>query len=247
MMCALFCAWMALSGPGVAEAAVPGDESFLRINYPEAVSRYESALGEHPGEPAFLWRLARVYVCMGEVAEGEERVHLLAMAEQCARACIAADSTVVEGHTWLAGVLGYRALEEGASEQIRLSQELVREANQAIRLNANEDAAYSILGSFYRALGGVGWLKRSVASLFLGSIPEGGYAEAEAALRRAVAIAPGIMRHQYELGILYIDMGREEEARQALEAAGRLPVKTAIDRPRLEKIHELLSRLTSPQ
>jgi hypothetical protein len=55
------------------------------------------------------------------------------------------------------------------------------------------------------------------------------------------------MRHQYELGILYIDMGREEEARQALEAAGRLPVKTAIDRPRLEKIHELLSRLTSPQ
>ncbi|HTY58254.1 MAG TPA: tetratricopeptide repeat protein, partial [Bacteroidota bacterium] len=100
---------------------------------------------------------------------------------------------------------------------------------------------WSILGSFYRALGNVGWLERALASLFVGTVPRGGYEEAEAALRKAIAIAPGIMRHHYELGILYIDMGRKDEARRALEFAATLPVRTAIDRPRLEKIRELLA------
>jgi hypothetical protein len=49
------------------------------------------------------------------------------------------------------------------------------------------------------------------------------------------------MRHHYELGILYIDMGRKEEARRALETGAALPVRTAIDRPRLQKIRELLA------
>jgi hypothetical protein len=49
------------------------------------------------------------------------------------------------------------------------------------------------------------------------------------------------MRHHFELGILYIDMGRKEEARKALEKGATLPVRTAIDRPRLEKIKELLA------
>jgi Flp pilus assembly protein TadD len=87
----------------------------------------------------------------------------------------------------------------------------------------------------------VGWLERALASLFVGQVPRGGYEEAESALKKAVAIAPEIMRHRYELGILYIDMGRKEDARRALEAAAALPVRTAIDRPRLEKIKELLA------
>ena len=49
------------------------------------------------------------------------------------------------------------------------------------------------------------------------------------------------MRHHYELGILYIDMGKKEEARRSLETAAALPVRTAIDRPRLQKIRELLA------
>jgi Flp pilus assembly protein TadD len=90
-------------------------------------------------------------------------------------------------------------------------------------------------------VGNVGWLERALASLFVGSVPRGGYSEAESALKKAIAIAPGIMRHHYELGILYIDMGRKEEARRALETGAALPVRTAIDRPRLQKIRDLLA------
>ena len=218
-----------------------GDEAFERIEYPAAIARYEEALADHPGEPELLWRLARVDVCLAEVAEGDVRGKLLADADKYARQCIAGDSAKGEGHTWLAAALGYIALDAGTEKKISLSRELVREARRATELNPEDDAAWSILGSFYRALGNVGWLERALASLFIGSVPRGGYAEAESALTRAIAIAPGIMRHHYELGVLYIDMGRTDEARRALETAAGLPVKTAIDRPRLEKIRELLA------
>ena len=220
-----------------------GDADFFRIDYPAAVAAYESALKQTPDDPEILWRLARVYVCLGEVADERHRVPLFKTAESYARRCIQVDSLNGEGHTWLAGALGYAALYEGIGEQVSLSHELLKEVTRALAINPEDDIAYSIKGSFYRALGNVGWLQRQLAKLFVGSIPDGGYEESEGALKRAVALAPDVMRHQYELGILYIDMGRKAEAREILERAALLPVRTAIDRPRLEKIHELLAIL----
>jgi len=232
-----------LFGSDLPSAIATGDEAFFRIDYPSAIARYEAALADHQGEADLLWRLARAYVCMGEVAREGEREKLFGLAERYARACIASDPQKAEGHTWLAGTLGYLALNESIGRQIPLSQELYKEAVRAIELNPADDAAYSILGSFYRALGNVGWLQRSLASLFLGPVPGGGHAEAEAALKKAIAIDPAVMRHHYELGVLYLDMGREEEATRSLDLAVQLPVRTAIDRPRLEKIRALLSSL----
>jgi tetratricopeptide (TPR) repeat protein len=232
---------LARGAGGLPDAISSGDEAFARIEYPAAVARYEEALPAHPGEPDLLWRLARVSVCMAEVAEGEMRLRLLSQAEGYARRCIRADSTRGEGHTWLAGALGYIALESSTERKLAVSRELQHEAERALELNPRDDAAWSILGSFYRALGNVGWLERALASLFVGSVPRGGYGEAESALKKAIAIAPDIMRHHYELGILYIDMGMKEEARRALEEGAALPVRTAIDGPRLQRIRELLA------
>ncbi len=239
----LSCALL-VTAPGTGDASAllrAGDDAFARIEYPEAIARYGEALASHPGDAAVLWRLARACVCSAEVTEGEVHGKLLADAERYARTCISSDSMQAEGHTWLAGALGYIALDEKTEKKLALSRELQREAERAVELNPDDDAAYSILGSFYRALGNVGWLERTLASLFVGSIPHGGYAEAESALTKAIRLAPGIMRHHYEIGILYLDMGRTEEARRALETAAALPVRTAIDRPRRAKIRELLS------
>ena len=240
------CALLLLAGGGGGDlrgAVAPGDEAFAAIDYPAAVERYGGALADHPGEPEILWRLARTYVCMAEVEEGPARMEHLSRAEACARECIRADSSKGEGHAWLAAALGYIALDAGTSRKLELSRELEAEAHRALAINPGDDAALSILGSFYRALGNVTWVERAVASVFVGSVPSGGYAEAEDALTRAVAIAPGVMRHRYELGILYLDMGRKEDARRMLEAAAALPVRTAIDRPRLVKIRGLLEGL----
>lgn len=220
-----------------------GDQAFLRIDYPQSVLIYETIQRNRPDDPELLWRLARVHTCIAEVDTGDEQQRQLKKAEHYARECVRIAPEKAEGHTWLAGVLGYKALDASATDQIILSNELVYELDQALAINPDDDAAYSIQGSFYRALGNVGWLRRKLATLFIGKVPEGGFQEAEDALKHAIALAPDIMRHRYELGLLYLDMGRKEEAARCFEAAIALPVRVAIDRPRREKARTFLSEL----
>ena len=229
--------------PDLPAAVAAGDDAFSHIDYPAAVATYETALRADHSDPELLWRLARVYVCMAETQPADSQQALLDRAAGYARDCIRIAPHKAEGHTWLAGALGYLALRAGAKEQIRLSRELVRETDTAIAIDPDDDAAYSIQGSFYRALGNVGWLRKGLASVFLGSVPDGGFEDAERALKKAVSIAPDVMRHAYELGILYIDMGKKDDAVEWLERASKLPVRVGIDRPRLQKIRDLLAEL----
>jgi tetratricopeptide (TPR) repeat protein len=227
------------SDPTLADA----DNAFLRIDYPEAVATYQQVLLNRPDDPEILWHLARVYVCQGEIAGDQDRERLLRLGEQYARRCTEVDSNCAEGHTWLAGAIGFIALDAGLGDRVALSHELLKETDRALLLNPSDDVALSIRGSFFRVLGNVSWFERQIASLFIGSVPRGGYQESEEALLKAVALAPDVMRHQYELGVLYLDMGRKEEARKILEHALTLPVRIASDRPRKEKIVELLGEL----
>jgi len=89
-----------------------------------------------------------------------------------------------------AAALGNIAMFEGSKGKVRLCNEIKQELDRALDLDSLDDVAYSIMGSFYLALGKVSWIERQLASVFLGSLPDGGFEEAEAALRRAIAIAP---------------------------------------------------------
>ena len=227
----------------LASSLFPGDEQFVRIDYKGARARYDSVLRATPRSPDALWRLARVHVVMGDVAKGDQRRDLYRGAEQYARECIVADSMKAEGHTWLAAALGNRAMYEGSKMKVRLSQEIKRELDRAIRLNPEDDIAYSILGSFYRALGGVSWIERQLAYLLYGDLPKGGYEESEVALKRAIGLAPKVMRHRYELGLLYAQWDRPEEAKEAFTRSLETPVVLASDRHMVQRANEWLGKL----
>lgn len=224
-----------------------GDSAFLRIEYPAAITAYEDQLQLYANDAEILWKLARVYVCSGEVKDPPESESYFKKAEAYARRSILVDSTKSESHTWLAAALGYLALNAGVKEQVRLTNELQSEINKALALNPNNDAAYSIRGSFYRALANVSWFQRKLASLFLGRVPEGDFEDGEKAFRKAISLAPDVMRHHYELGVLYLDWGRKAEAKASLEFAATLPIRVAIDRPRLAKIKEQLALIDNSQ
>ncbi|HTY00445.1 MAG TPA: tetratricopeptide repeat protein [Bacteroidota bacterium] len=224
-------------------ALAAADDAFVRMDYPTAIATYEEMLQSNPGDTSILWRLARAYVCVAEPLEDGRRPDLCRKAEAYARKCIALDPSVAEGHTWLAGALGYLALDTSMKHQAGLSKEILGETEKALAINPRDDAALSIRGSLFRALGNVSWVERRLAGILFGGIPDGGFKEAEESLQRAVAIAPDVMRHEYELGVLYIDMGRIQDARAALEKVLTLPVRVAIDKPRLLKAKALLQTL----
>jgi tetratricopeptide (TPR) repeat protein len=243
MLHGLFGLLVLLVAPSLPVSVSEGDEEFARINYPEAISKYESVLQASPASADVLWRLARVHVCMGDVAEKDKREGFYRKAEQYARQCVAADEGVSEGHTWLAAALGNIAMFEGSETKVKLCNDIKRELDRAIVLKPNNDVAYSILGSFYRALGNVSWVERQLANLFLGSLPSGGYEEAETALKKAISIAPHVMRHYFELGMLYFQWDRPDDGKKAFEQAREQPIVIASDRRKLERIKETLTNL----
>ncbi len=223
----------------------PGDKEFGCICYPEAAHLYDSLLTRSPHDAQALWRLARVYLCMGDVAPDNQVESYYRQAEQFARQCIAADSAIAEGHTWLAASLGSIAMFEGGKRKVQLTNEIKHELEIALRLDPRDDVAYSILGSFYRALGNISWFERQLASVFLGTLPEGGRPEAETALKHAIEIAPNVMRHRFELGMLYEESDRLADARQEFQAVMNLPVLLARDRRTLELAKAHIAELAS--
>jgi tetratricopeptide (TPR) repeat protein len=241
----LFFALLLLLAPDHAAELEAGDSAFFAMRYPEAIEHYLAGHSQFPESAEFCWRLARTYVCSGEILQGADRTRTMRDAERYARKAILNDSLSADAHVWLAGALGYLALDASVADQVTLTRELHHEAMLALTLRPDDDGALSILGSCYRALGNLSWIKRTLASLLYGSIPDGGYAEAESLLVRAESVAPTVMRHPYELGVLYLDMGRKAEAGDAFRRAVGLPVRVAIDKPRLEAARRFLYQLSS--
>ena len=208
---------------------LPGDAEFMRMNYPRAEALYDSTLVFNADSAGILWRLARLYVCKGDVAGEESQHEIYLQAEGFARRSIAADSMQAAGYTWLAAALGSRAMREGSRNKVQLCNEIKRVLDIAVTLDSTDDVAYSIMGSFYLALGNISWIERQLAAVFIGRLPSGGYAEAEPALDRAVRLAPEIIRHRYEIGLLYEAMERREEAREAFRRSTELVPQLASD------------------
>ncbi|PIO48566.1 MAG: hypothetical protein CMR00_04545 [[Chlorobium] sp. 445] len=235
------CAFLLITHFSALQSISVGDEAFAKIDYPSTITIYEAALEKSPNDAELLWRLARVYVCQGDVVAFSEKESFYRKAEHYARRAIKADPNKGEAYTWLAAALGNLALYYGGSAKVQLVVEIQRALNKAIALNEKDDVAYSILGSFYRSLANVGWFERQVANVFLGGLPEGGFAEAEKALKKAIELSPNTMRHHYELGLLYMDTRQLKEARKAFENAQRCPVLIASDRQRLTQIKKILA------
>ncbi len=206
-----------------------GDQEFASRNYPLAMTSYDSALTTSSDSAAVLWRLARVLICIADVSPERERLDLYRRAEAYAVRSISCDSTKSEGHTWRAAALANVAVFEGSKAKVRLCTVIKQELECAIELNPQDDIAFSILGSFYRILGNVSWLERQLAVLFLGELPEGGYVESERALKQAIALAPRVIRHHFELGVLYQELNRDEDALEEFRRVLSLPLLLASD------------------
>jgi len=144
LACVLFaCCLMMPSSPSSVER---GDQEFVSRNYPLAVAVYDSVLTTSRDSASVLWRLARVYICVADVAPEDQQLELYRRAEAYAVRSISSDSTKSEGHSWRAAALGSVAMFEGSKAKVRLCTVIKQELERAIELNPRDDIAFSILG-----------------------------------------------------------------------------------------------------
>ncbi len=220
-----------------------GDDLFVKQEYRAAVEAYEAGLKSSPENAGILWRIARVYISLGDIQKREEREEYYRLAESFATRAVKADPADSDAHTWRAVSLGYIAIYEGSRTKVRLCNEIKRELDLALQINPNNDVAHSIYGTFYRALGKVSWFERTLANTLLGGLPDGGFEEAAASLHKAIAIAPNIIRHHFELGMVYLDMERPADAKRVFTHALTLPKTLASDDQRIERMKRRLAEL----
>jgi tetratricopeptide (TPR) repeat protein len=213
------------------------------MNYLRAVELYDSVLTIAADSNVVLWRMARALTCLADTSARENRPAIYRQANALALRSVRADSTNSDAHAWLAACIGNIAMFEGGKTKVRLCGEIKRELDSAIRLDSTNDVAYSILGSFYKALGDVSWFEKQLAAMFLGRLPDGGYEESDSSFRRAIVLAPNVIRNHYELGKVYMCQDRPAEALVEFRTVLSLPVSIGKDHIMKDSAQELAANL----
>jgi tetratricopeptide (TPR) repeat protein len=216
-----------------------GDTYFKQMRYLDAMAWY--SLDSNNAQ--VQWRIARAAVCYGETSADNLKEGFFRKGEKAARKSIQLDNQNANGHTWLAAALGNIAMYEGSKAKVHLVIEIRSELDIAISLNPKDDIAYSILGSVYRELGHISWLERNLALAFIGKIPDGGYPDSEKAFKRAIELAPNVMRNWFELGLLYQYWDKPDLAKYAFNRAKICPITILSDKDRLIDIAKYLEEL----
>jgi tetratricopeptide (TPR) repeat protein len=218
------------------DAIANGDKYFALMRYRDAISWYTLDSTSADAQ----WKIAKANICYGDVAPSSEKEQYFRAGEKAAQKCILIDASNSNGYTWRAAAFGNIAIYEGSTARVQLCTSIKNDLLKAIQLNPKDDIAYSILGSLYREIGNISWVEKRLALTFIGKIPDGGYPESEQCFNKAISINPQLMRHWYELGLLYTYWDKPEKAVTAFERAKTCPVLIASDKNKLIDIAKRL-------
>ncbi|MDD8018191.1 MAG: hypothetical protein PHP42_07445 [Bacteroidota bacterium] len=220
-----------------------GDDLFVKQEYQSAIASYETYLQTYPNDAGAEWRISRALISLGDVMKKDEREPYYRKAQTYSASAVQSDSLNSDAHTWYAISVGYVSMYEGTRSKVKMANVVKHELDYAIQLNPQNDVAYSVLGTFYRALGNISWFEKQLANLLLGGIPDGGFEDGERVLKKAIAIAPTIIRHRFELGVLYLDWGKKEEAKKIFLETVHYHPNLASDSHRIEFMKKKIMEL----
>ena len=120
-------------------------------------------------------------------------------------------------------------------DQVDASPKIKTSVDRALALDPNNDTAWHILGRWNRVLADVNVVKRVLAKAIYGDLPVTTNEEAERCIKKAIAINPNRCIHYIELGRIYAQMGRKEDARKCIVKGLAMP-NVEKDDPEMKEI-----------
>jgi tetratricopeptide (TPR) repeat protein len=112
-----------------------------------------------------------------------------------------------------------------------------------LALDPNNDTAWHILGRWNRVLADVNSIKRVLSKAIYGDLPVTTNEEAERCLKKAIAINPNRLMHYIELGRIYAQMGRKDEAMQFIRKGLTMPEQEKDDAEQKELGRQALKKM----
>jgi len=210
----------------------------------EALTCYLAAEKLEPQDPRILVQIARQYRhLMTDAPTIEEKLRWGHIAEAYSTRAAAAGPRNSEAQLATAITLGKMLPYLPTKEQVAASPRIKESVDKALALDADNDTAWHILGRWNRVLADVNGLKRALAGMFYGSLPKGSNEEAERDMRRAIDLNPNRLMHYIELGRIYAQMGRKEDARFYINKGLAMPNAEKDDPETKERGRETLAKL----
>ncbi|MFL6590259.1 MAG: tetratricopeptide repeat protein [Chthoniobacterales bacterium] len=210
----------------------------------EALPLYLSAEKLEPKNPELMVRIARQYrYLMTDATDKEEKLRLGHLALDYSERAAACGPKDCDAQLAPAITLGKMTPYLPTKEQIAASPRIKESADKALAIDPKNDTAWHILGRWNRVLAEVSGMKRLIGGLIYGQLPKGSYEEAEQAMKKAIALNPKRLMHYIELGRIYAQMGRKDEARELINKGLGMPDAEKDDPETKERGRETLAKL----
>ena len=195
-----------------------------RFETAEALNYYLAAEKAEPKNARVLTRISRAYRhMMVDANSKEEKLRLARVALGYAQRASALAPNDPEAVLAVAITYGKMLPFLGTKEQVNTSPLIKGAVDRALRLDPRNDTAWHILGRWHRTLADVGTVKRALAGAVYGSLPKGSNEEAAKALEKAIELNPNRLMHYIELGRVYAQMGRKDDARRFINKGLAMP------------------------
>jgi tetratricopeptide (TPR) repeat protein len=229
-----------LGGAARAEEAAAliakGDQFDKQFQAKEALEEYLPANKLEPDNVHLLICIARQYRhMMSDTSSKQEKLRLGNISLKFADRAAALAPNNPEAQLSPAISYGKMLPSMGSKDQVNASPRIKAAADRTLQLDPSNDLAWHILGRWNRVLANISVLKRILAKALYGDLPVTTNEAAEKCLLRAIAINPNRLMHYIELGRVYAQMGRKEEARKYIQKGLAMPNKDHDD-PEMKEI-----------
>ena len=231
-------------GEDAATLMAKGDQFDKQLLATEALENYLPANKIEPDNVDLLVRIARQYRhLMADASSKKEKLRLGGVSLEYANR--AATLAPKNAEAQLSPAISYGKMLPfmGSKDQVNAAPRIKASVDRALELDPNNDNAWHILGRWNRTLADVNSVKRVLAKALYGGLPVTTNEEAEKCLLKAIEINPNRLIHYIELGHIYVQMGRKEEARKYIEKGLAMPDKEKDDPEMREVGRQLLEKL----
>jgi tetratricopeptide (TPR) repeat protein len=210
----------------------------------DALPLYLSAEKQEPNNADLLVRIARQYrYLMTDASAKEEKLRLGRIALEYSMRAAACGPKDCDAQLAPAITLGKMLLYLPTKQQVSATPRIKEFVDKALALDPRNDTAWHILGRWNRVLADINVMKRYLAGVIYGQLPKGSNEEAERAMKKAIALNPNRLMHYIELGRIYAQMGRKEEAREFINKGLAMPDTEKDDPETKQRGRETLAKL----
>jgi tetratricopeptide (TPR) repeat protein len=233
----LLCLWGGVARAEDADALIAkGDQLDKQFQPKQALEEYLPANKLEPDNARLLVCIARQYRhMMSDTSSKKEKLRLGTISLEFASRAATLAPNNAEAQLSPAISYGKMLPYMGSKDQVNASPRIKAAVDRTLQLDPANDTAWHILGRWNRVLANISVIKRAFAKTFYGDLPVTTNEEAEKCLLKAIAINPNRLMHYIELGRIYAEMGRKEEARKYLQKGLAMPNKDHDD-PEMKEI-----------